>query len=348
MAQADDLVLMELEMDIEVDEMLAGVDFNIIESTEDAPVNQNSRFRKLTEAEVQIFLDEQENKNTRIKTENDVKLLATYLNSVGEMRNMELIPPSKLNDHIGNFFLAIQRKNGTEFEPTTLRSFRSSFDRHLRKKNYGFSLINDIQFSKCREMLKLKMKQLKGMGKGNLPNAAEPITDAEIDALYQCKHLGPDNPKSLQNSLWLICITYFGMRTGIETHELRWGDIDVRQEESGEEYLIYTQERQTKTRSGTNPRNVRKVKPRAYSIPDNLDRCPVALYNLFKSKRPKEMLESDSPFLLTVNILAPRPGQAWYKNLPMGINKIYSIMKEMKSYLKPTGKKLVPYRYNFV
>ncbi|KAH3888867.1 hypothetical protein DPMN_012909 [Dreissena polymorpha] len=56
----------------------------------------------------------------------------------------------------------------------------------------------------------------------------------------------------------MICTTHFGMRTVIEIHKLCWGDgtlgVDF---ESGEEYITLDTERQTKIRTGENPRNTR-------------------------------------------------------------------------------------------
>ena len=82
------------------------------------------------------------------------------------------------------------------------------------------------------------------------------------------------------------------MRTEKETHDLCCGDIDLKQDDDGSEYIVYTQERQTKTRTGSNPRDVRKTKPRAYVVPEE----PVAVYKKFRSVRPVETLDPDSPF----------------------------------------------------
>ena len=41
------------------------------------------------------------------------------------------------------------------------------------------------------------------MGKGNKPNAADPITDEEIELLYEKRILGKNTPKSLLNTIWL-------------------------------------------------------------------------------------------------------------------------------------------------
>lgn len=50
--------------------------------------------------------------------------------------------------------------------------------------------------------------------------------------------------------------------------ELCWGDVKLKQTPDGKEYLEYSVERQTKTRTGSDPRDIRKIKPRMYSAPN--------------------------------------------------------------------------------
>ena len=82
---------------------------------------------------------------------------------------------------------------------------------------------------------------------------------------------------------------------------MTWGDVKLHKPASGEEYLEYN-ERKTKTRSGKNTRDVRKVTPKMFSMPGN-ERGAIAVYKLFADKRPAEMNSDDSPFYLAVNSL---------------------------------------------
>ncbi|MCG8044643.1 MAG: hypothetical protein N0E48_02985 [Candidatus Thiodiazotropha endolucinida] len=207
------------------------------------------------------FLREQQNDNTRRKTMNDIKLFQSYLASKNESRFPQYIPPADLDDYISVFLLSVRKRDGTEFEPATVRSFVSSINRHLIMNGYKFSIMTDAQFRRCREILAAKQKQLKSIGKGNRPMAADEITDDELETMYGKKVLSPESPSSLIYSLWLICTLHFGMRPGKETHDLKWGDIDLRSDVDGNEYIVFTQERQTKTRIGSNPHDIRKTKP---------------------------------------------------------------------------------------
>lgn len=82
------------------------------------------------------------------------------------------------------------------------------------------------------------------------------------------------------------------------------------------------------------------MKPRAYAIPDDPLRDPVHLYKLYADKRPEEMSSEESPFFLT-----PGNKTAWYKKCPVGINKLYNIMNEMKDEAGIQEPRITPYRY---
>jgi len=79
------------------------------------------------------------------------------------------------------------------------------------------------------------------------------------------------------------------------------------------DYLEFN-ERQTKTRTGDDVRNVRDSKPRMYATPNNPDKCPVALYNAYQAKRPTKFSESHHPFYLATvtNTSTPGQGDQWF------------------------------------
>ena len=84
---------------------------------------------------------------------------------------------------------------------------------------------------------------------------------------------------------------------------MKWGDVQLLTDVNGAEYLEYS-ERQTKTRTGAELRNVRAVKPKAYRFASGSpDRDPVFVYKVYSEKRPSSMTDTDSPFYLGLIIL---------------------------------------------
>ena len=133
---------------------------------------------------VEEFILEHENKNTAQKTERDVRLLERFLKTKDEDRKIEDIPAAELNEFISEFIISVRTKDGNEYEPTSLRSLMASFERHLKKKGYSASIINDLVFEKTRKVLQSKQKQLKKQGKGNKPKASVALTTEELKTLY--------------------------------------------------------------------------------------------------------------------------------------------------------------------
>ena len=204
-----------------------------------------------------------------------------------------------MNNYISEFIVKIRKQDGGEYEPTTLRSFISSFNRFLRKINYPTTIIEGDEFRKTRECLPAKQRELKKEGKGNKPNAAEALTDEEVDILYGLNLLGSANGKALLNTVWLNNMQHFGLSRCQEHRDMKWGDVELKTTADGLEYLEYN-ERQTKTRTGSQPKDTQTVKPKMFPVQGS-ERDPVLFYRQYASKRPDDMNNKDSPFYLAIN-----------------------------------------------
>ena len=257
-----------------------------------------SRFVPL-ELPLDEFIEEQSNKNTLSKTNRDVSLLKEFLRAKEVDKEIENLEAKELDEVLCAFIVEVKKKDGGEYEPTTLRSFISSFDRYLRKKGYPTTIIDGQEFRKTRETLVAKQKELKKAGKGNKSKATRALTDEEVDILYGKNLLGLSSPESLLNTLWLNNTQHFGLRGCQEHRDMKWGDIQLKTSADGVEFLEYT-ERQIKTRTGAGPKDFRAVKPKIFSVPGS-DRDPVQAYHLYASKRPEQMKSDDSPFYLAIN-----------------------------------------------
>ena len=159
--------------------------------------------------------------------------------------------------------------------------------------------MKDAEFEQARKALQSKQKDLKQIGQGNKPNASVALTEEEIKLLYDQELLGTSTPEALLNTIWFNNTIHFGLRGCKEHRNMCWGDVQLRQTTNGEEFLEYS-ERQTKTRTGENPRDVRQIKPKMFSVPGS-GKDPIAAYQLYAKKRPTEMNDSDGPFYLAIN-----------------------------------------------
>ena len=151
-----------------------------------------SRFADINSVEQSI--EDQENENTKKKTQQNVALLKEILTLRNESRLKVEIPPKELDAYIAEFFITVRKKD------SSLRSLMASFDRYLRKKNYGFSIMKDAEFEQAYKALQSKQKDLKQKGKGNKPNASVAVTEKEIKLLYDRELLGTSTPEELLNA----------------------------------------------------------------------------------------------------------------------------------------------------
>jgi len=89
---------------------------------------------------VEQFIADQENENTRNKTQQNVadaeKRVKTYRRTYPEGAEC-----------IAKFIITVRKKGSNEYyESNSLRSLMASFEWYLKKKNYGFSIMKDAEF----------------------------------------------------------------------------------------------------------------------------------------------------------------------------------------------------------
>ena len=102
--------------------------------------------------------------------------------------------------------------------------------------------------------------------------------------------------------MWFMNPKHFGLRGCDEHRCMKWGDVQLLTDANRMELNIYNIQRQTKTRTGAEPRNVRAVKPKAFSFAKGSpDRDPVFVYKVYSEKRPSLIKDDDSPFYLGIN-----------------------------------------------
>lgn len=296
----------------------------------------STRFHEINEKDVDEFNETEENQNTKRKTELDVNLIHSYIASeaaghVNRPPRMEELSPSQLDTYLSKFLLAVRKKTEANYSSRFYILSRTLSEKH----RYCESVVTGQSFTRTRETLRPKQKQLKRNGKGNKPFEAASLTKEEIEMLYSSGAFGCNSPQALINTLWYNNCLHFGLPGGKEQRDLKWGDVLLKKDTEGKEYLEYNTERQTKTRTGENPMSRISIKPRMYenlSADPERNPDPVFLYKLYKAKRPESYMDNNAPFYLGVNHAnaskADQPGLKWFKPQPMGVNKLNSLMKD--------------------
>ncbi len=90
-------------------------------------------FINMSTDDMQHFIDGQQNKNTMKKTAREIAQVMRFLKLKNEHRELHQIPGEELDPLLASFLLTVRKKDGNEFEPSSLRSIVSSIDRKLKK-----------------------------------------------------------------------------------------------------------------------------------------------------------------------------------------------------------------------
>ena len=162
------------------------------------------------EVKIEKFLQAQKSKNTQYKTKSDLNVWKKFCELMKESRAVEKIPANELDLLLSKIFISVRKQDDTEYEPCTLSGFQRSFQRHLHEEGSLINIFKDNEFSKSKEVLAAKRKNLVLQGKGNRSNATRELAEAEEDALFENGQLGVRDPKSLQRALWWFLSLHFG------------------------------------------------------------------------------------------------------------------------------------------
>ena len=160
-------------------------------------------------------------------------------------------------------------------------------------------------------------------GKGKVPNRARSLSRVEENIIWETGQLGCNSSRSLTQTIWWNNCLHFGIRGREEHHSLKIEQFRLETDENGRRYISYTEEL-SKTRNKGLNFNPRLISPKMCE--NKTERCPLAIFLLFKSKYPVE-LRNMGPFYLTV-VDAP-PTDVWYKNQAMGVNTINTMLSRM-------------------
>ena len=176
----------------------------------------------------------------------------------------------------------------------------------------------------------------------NKPNAAESLEPLDVQKLWDEGALGQNDPDQLQQTIWWLISTYMGTRGCNEHHKFLFGDFTIKSSPDGVEYVEFSAERGTKTRSGETVKSTnadaRSFKPKMWATLENPSKCPVAIFKAFVQHRPPQMCAAESPLYLAIN-RKRNEDSFWYKKQPLGVNHIDKMMKLLVKGTTITGRK---------
>ena len=265
---------------------------NLIEDELKQTFTSGNIIEDLSDEKIQEFITGNKSKETKYKDKSSINRLHKFMKSMEppDARSVLKLCAKELDTVLCHFFINAKKvdelsikKLGKLYQPDTLSSFRNAWQRYLSDNGSKFKIKTDKEFERSRKVLASRRKQLTLQGLGNKPNTTRPLTDVEVDYLFETNYFGNTSPISLQRAVWWKITTNFGYRGRDESRKLCYGDIKLCSVADGTEFLEWDVERGSKPRSGEmSGAHQRSFNPRAHSI-ENKQQCPVVPYPVVNS-----------------------------------------------------------------
>lgn len=136
-----------LSPEIDLPHDIANFIDNIPVATDNTKLNY-TRFLDLTDDDLNDFVLDNENINTRKKTEGHIRLFTQFLMVNNYTCEMNTISAIELNNLLCKFFVGVRQKNGEEYEPSYLRGMLGSFEATLNVKIMALALSVVMNFAR--------------------------------------------------------------------------------------------------------------------------------------------------------------------------------------------------------
>ncbi|XP_010224406.1 PREDICTED: uncharacterized protein KIAA1958-like, partial [Tinamus guttatus] len=272
--------------------------------------------------------------NKRSRNAGDIKMFRDWLtlHFPSETREIFLLPPEDLDGYLASFYTNAKKQNGTEFSANSLYFFQSSIDRYLKDHSYEYNVVRGMEFRASQEALKQKCQQLTQKERARDWSVLETLTDRDVENLHKKGVVSHTHPEGFLHLMLINIIRGFGANTHNQSHNLYWGQLVLKKNEEGLEYLEWRNGLEAEANTGETTVCV-------YAKPDNPENCPVQDYKEYAKRRPLDMLHDYDPLYLAPKPLCSVWDQIWYCRKSLTKAKMEKIVKVIIQQVKGTEKK---------
>ena len=187
------------------------------------------------------------------------------------------------------FVREVQKVDGTDFLPNTIRELVILVQMHLHENSINWKLLDGHKFPNLRNVVDNTMKERKAMGLGVRHSGSVISLDSE-NKIFDEGILGEDNPTKLLETVIYMVGLHLALRGGVEDSRLRRPGFDsqiiVDRDDHGKKILVYKEDPLQKTNQGglVCRRNNKVVY--VYKS-TSLRKCPVLLYEKYIGLLPE-------------------------------------------------------------
>ena len=229
----------------------------------------------------------------------------------------------ELDSALRSFYGEARKKNGEDYNKSSLLSLRNWIERKLNSPPYnrGIRITDNVCFAKSNQLLDAKIKALKREGKQNVQHK-QPI---ELDDLRKLKNSDAINltcPLGLLRNVWFHTTLYW-CRRGVEgQRSLTKRSFVFEEDGNGQRFATMTHDEVTKNHPGgiSDSESFEKL-ARMYETDHSNDG-----YQALKLYLAKLNPLCESLFQYPKRQWKPAD-RVWFENRPLGVNKLSSMMK---------------------
>ncbi|XP_019369056.1 PREDICTED: uncharacterized protein KIAA1958 homolog [Gavialis gangeticus] len=270
----------------------------------------------------------------RIRNISDIKMFRDWLalHYPSEKREIFTLPPEALDNYLASFYTNVRKQNGAEFSASSLFFFQSSIERYLKEHKYEYSVVKGFEFAASQEALKVKGQQLAQKERERDWSILENLTDRDVEDLRKKGILSRMHPEGFLHLMLVNIVRGFGANTHHQTQNLWWGQVLLKKNKEGVEYLEWKENLNAKA----NPEESGLC---IYAKPDNPGSCPVWDYKEYARRRPLDMFHDHDPFYLSPKPLCSIWDQIWYCRKSLTKTKMEKMMKVIIQQVKGSEKR---------
>lgn len=286
--------------------------------------------------DIEEFLKNTENVNTRTQTEVMVSKYHRVMKVVAKKKKQDFLPldstpRSEIPKLLATFFRLIRTKKGDVYNASSYTTFLGCFTRYLADT---FEPPIDVSKDICFKMLRTTVSRLKAKAegtKGKKPgeNAARVVSARHLKQAWTSGAIGRADPDSLNAAAYLAFTTGLGCRavtevTSVTNRAVIFGPIDPKH--NLPEWIELDEEWVCKNRRGNDPRILEARITPDHKYPET---CMVRTVVEFQRRKTENQKLPEKRFFWNVNdVVRKNPGgyEKWFKNCFMGRHTVEKLL----------------------
>ncbi|XP_033726736.1 uncharacterized protein LOC117316304 [Pecten maximus] len=308
--------------------------------------NDQERFRKVTAADMNKYLDMNQSKSTKANTKWGMKIFQDWhTETYGNKLDMAQYSIDELKEKLGKFYCEARPKNAktndqelkqvpnTEYHKNTLKNIRAAINRHFHDLNREIDIVNGNEFKKGNKILDGLLKERMTTGQSRATKHKDIIELADLTKISSYFERVEFSPFILRRCVWFNIAIHFVTR-GLECHhQLSTNSFEFKSDESGIEYVVMSHETRQKNFQGGLTNTEASYDKRMYA--NNKSNCPVKMLRLLLEKTDPN---STALFNQCVKeaIFKPEENKYWYNSKALGKSSFSCYMPDISKYANCT------------